>query len=63
MLISVTKRHRRVIYSLRGCSGRGPEDHSILSAHFTDEETEAQREVIGEGVKSDIKRLAWVGTS
>lgn len=50
-------------YSSRGCSGRGPEDHFILSAHSTDEETEAQREeVIGGGVKSGIKRWpGWAG--
>lgn len=62
MLISVTKRHRRIIYSLRGSSGRGLEDHFILSAHFTDEETDAQREeVIGGRGKKWHKEVGMGG--
>lgn len=59
MLMSVHPTHRGIIYSLRGCSRRGPKDQFILSAHFTDEKQ--REEVIGGGVESGIKRLAWVG--
>ena len=59
MLTIMHPMRSRITYSLKGSSGRDLEDHLILYAHFTDEETEAHREeVIGGWVKSGIKKLA-----
>lgn len=63
MLANIHPTHSRIINSLRESSARGPENHLILSAYFTAEETEAQRkEVIGEWgwAKSGMKTLARV---